>query len=291
MEVISATGIVMLVGLALGIILVICSKVFYVPVNEKIAKLSDAMPGANCGACGFAGCDDYAEKLGNGEETDPSQCPVGGADLTQKLSDILGIDTSPQEKKVAVVMCNGNRDARGVIMEYHGMLSCSAAKHLYGGAAACPHGCLGFGECEAACQFDAIHVCNGVAVVDREKCVSCGKCAKVCPNGLIRMAPIKNTVIVQCSSHDKGKAVMEVCKNGCIGCGKCSRVCKFEAITMDSNVARIDPDLCKNCGLCVKECPTGSIINMKAKRKPAGEAKSAEKAEAKTEVKAEAKEA
>lgn len=283
MAIFSAVALVMLVGLALAIILVIASKIFFVPVNEKVAKLSEAMPGANCGACGFAGCDDYAEKLGKGEENDPTQCPVGGPELAEELSKILGIDTSPQEKKVAVVMCNGNREARGTIMEYHGIMSCSAAKKLYGGAAACPSGCLGFGECEKVCQFDAIHVCNGVAVVDRDKCVSCGKCAQICPNNLIRMAPIKNTVIVQCSSHDKGKDVVKVCKNGCIGCGKCVKACKFDAIVLEDNVARIDPDKCKNCTLCVKECPTGSIINMKAKRKPTGsaEAKPAKEEEAK----------
>lgn len=126
---------------------------------------------------------------------------------------------------------------------------------------------MGLGDCVAACDFDAIHICNGVAVVDREACVACGACAKACPNSVIAMLPEKNKVFVQCSSTDKGAVARKACSSACIGCGKCAKVCKFEAITVENNLATINPETCKNCGLCAKECPTGAIVNLRAKKK------------------------
>ena len=169
-------------------------------------------------------------------------------------------------------MCNGNKDAAKTIMEYQGLSTCKAAKQLFGGLNACTHGCLGLGDCQAACPYGAINVCNGVAVVDRELCVGCGICAKQCPNSVIRIAPAKNKVVVQCNSKDTGAKTRKACSNGCIACKKCEKVCKFEAIKVEDNHAFIDPEKCKNCGLCAKECPTGAIINMRAKRKPAAPA-------------------
>ncbi|MCQ2547624.1 MAG: RnfABCDGE type electron transport complex subunit B [Clostridia bacterium] len=267
---------VVVIGLILSVILTIASKVFFVPVDETVTKLVEELPGANCGACGFAGCNDYAEAMAADHSLSTSMCPVGGAAVAAKLAEVLGVEAGSAEKKVAVVHCNGNCDARGSILELQGITTCEGAKQFYGGVSACSHGCLGFGDCEAVCDFDAIHVCNGVAVVDREKCVSCGKCEKVCPNDVITIAPEKNKVIVQCKSTEKAKDTMKACKNGCIGCGKCVKVCKFEAIKVENNVAFIDPELCKNCGLCAKECPVGAINNMRAKRKPAAPKEAAE---------------
>ena len=146
---------------------------------------------------------------------------------------------------------------------------------MFGGVNVCSHGCLGFGDCEAVCAYGAISVCDGVAVVNRELCVGCGMCEKACPNQVIRIAPAKNKVIVHCNSTDPGAKTRKACTNGCIGCKKCEKVCKFEAVTIENNLAAIDPEKCKNCGLCAKECPTGAIINLRAKRKPA-EPKAAE---------------
>ena len=133
----------------------------------------------------------------------------------------------------------------------------------------CKYGCLGLGDCTRACNFDAIKICDGVAVVARELCTGCGACAAKCPKHVIRIAPAKNKVVVQCHSEDKGAVTRKACANGCIGCGKCVKACKFEAVTVENNHAYIDPDKCKNCGLCAKECPTNAINNMRAKRKPA----------------------
>ena len=169
-------------------------------------------------------------------------------------------------------MCNGNAEAAKTLMEYQGLSTCAAAKQLFGGLSACRYGCMGLGDCAAACPYGAIQVCNGVAVVNRELCVGCGICANQCPNHVIRIAPAKNKVVVQCNSKDKGAVTRKNCANGCIGCKKCEKACKFEAVTVTDNLAMIDPEKCKNCGLCAKECPTGAILNMRAKRKPAAPA-------------------
>lgn len=269
---------VMAVGFVLAVVLTIASKVFFVPVDETVANLRAELPGANCGACGFAGCDDYANALAENPELGTGLCPVGGADVAAKLADILGVEAGSADPQVAVVMCNGNADAAKTIMEYQGLSTCAAAKTMYGGLSACAYGCMGLGDCAAACPYGAIQVCNGVAVVNRELCVGCGICAKQCPNSVIRIAPAKNKVVVQCNSKDTGAKVRKACTNGCIGCKKCEKACKFEAVKIEDNLAMIDPEKCKNCGLCAKECPTGAILNMRAKRKPAAPAKPAAEA-------------
>ena len=257
------------IGFVLAVVLTFASKIFFVPVDETVAKLRAELPGANCGACGFAGCDDYANALGADPSVGTGKCPVGGAALAEALAAVLGVEADSSEPQVAVVMCNGHNDAAKTLMEYQGLKTCKAAKQLFGGLSACPYGCMGLGDCAAACPYGAIQICNGVAVVNRELCVGCGICAKQCPNSVIRIAPAKNKVVVQCNSKDKGAVARKNCSNACIGCMKCTKVCKFDAITVENNLAFIDPEKCKNCGLCAKECPTGAIINMRAKRKPA----------------------
>lgn len=260
------------IGFVLAVVLTFASKIFFVPVDETVAKLRAELPGANCGACGFAGCDDYANALGADPSVGTGKCPVGGAALAEALAAVLGVEADSSEPQVAVVMCNGHNDAAKTLMEYQGLKTCKAAKQLFGGLSACPYGCMGLGDCAAACPYGAIQVCNGVAVVNRELCVGCGICAKQCPNSVIRIAPAKNKVVVQCNSKDTGAKVRKACTNGCIGCKKCEKACKFEAVKIENNLAMIDPDKCKNCGLCAKECPTGAILNMRAKRKPAAPA-------------------
>ena len=268
------------IGFVLAVVLTFASKIFFVPVDETVAKLRAELPGANCGACGFAGCDDYANALGADPSVGTGKCPVGGAALAEALAAVLGVEADSSEPQVAVVMCNGHNDAAKTLMEYQGLKTCKAAKQLFGGLSACPYGCMGLGDCAAACPYGAIQICNGVAVVNRDLCVGCGICAKQCPNSVIRIAPAKNKVVVQCNSKDKGAVARKNCSNACIGCMKCTKVCKFDAITVENNLAFIDPEKCKNCGLCAKECPTGAIINMRAKRKPAAPKAEAPKTEA-----------
>lgn len=260
--------IVVAIGLVCAAILTIASKVFFVPVDETFAKLRAELPGANCGACGFNGCDDYANALAEDHSLSCSLCPVGGADCAAKLAEVLGVEAGSADKQVAVVRCNGTSGAVKSLMEYAGVKTCTAAKQFYGGINACSYGCIGFGDCVAKCDFNAIQICDGVAVVNRDECVACGACAKVCPNHVIALQSAKNMVVVQCSSHDKGAVARKACDNACIGCMKCAKTCKFEAITVENNLATIDPEKCKNCGLCAKECPTGAINNMRVKKKP-----------------------
>ena len=291
--------IVAAIGLIAGVILTIASKLMFVPVNEKVALVQEAMPGANCGACGFPGCDGYATSLGEGETEDITRCPVGGADLQAKLSEILGLEGGSTEPEVAMVMCKGHYGVTREIMQDSKIHTCGEAKMFYGGQWACKYGCLGMGDCVNACNFNAIGIVNGVAWVDRDNCVGCKACATACPQSIIDMVPKKKNVFVTCKNSDKGAQAKKACDVACIGCMKCQKACKFEAITVENNLAHIDPAKCKNCGLCVKECPTEAIMNLKPKKaKPkmtpeqieaAKKAKAEAKAKADAEDKAEAK--
>ena len=258
--------IVAVVGLIAAVILTIASKLMYVPVDEKVAAIREVLPGANCGACGFAGCDDYAAAFGENPALSTALCPVGGSSIASQIAGILGVDAADAEEKVAMVMCQGNYGVTRQIMEADRIHTCKEAKMFYGGQWACPYGCLGLGDCFNVCKFDAIRVENGVARINRDKCVGCGACDDVCPNNIISMVNKKNLVFVACKSMEKGAKTRKTCENGCIGCMKCQKTCKFEAIKVENNVAQVDLEACKNCGLCEKECPTGAIVNYRKKK-------------------------
>ena len=261
--------IVAVMGLIAGIILTVASKLMYVPVDERVAAVREALPGANCGACGFAGCDDYAAALGEDPSLSPSLCPVGGADVAGQIAEIMGVEAGDVDPKAAMVMCQGTYGVTQQIMEADRIHTCKSAKMFYGGQWACPYGCLGLGDCANVCNYDAIRIVNGVAQIDRDKCVGCEACSKVCPNHIISMVSKKNLVFVACQSHDKGAKTRKICEKGCIGCMKCQKSCKFDAIKVEDNVAQVDLAACKNCGLCAKECPTGAIVNFRKKKTPA----------------------
>ena len=258
--------IVVAIGLVCAGILTIASKVFFVPVDETFARLRAELPGANCGACGYAGCDDYANALAEDKSVSCTKCPVGGAAVADKLAEVLGVEAGAEEKKVAVVMCNGTTDAAKKLMDYDGLKTCAAAKQFFGGVNQCPYGCIALGDCVRACEYDAIEVVNGVAMVNRDNCVACGMCAKACPNSIIRISTAKNKVMVQCKSKAKGADTRKACSNGCIGCKQCEKVCKFDSVHVEDNLAYIDPDKCKNCGMCAKVCPTGAINNLRLQK-------------------------
>ncbi|MEG0829263.1 MAG: RnfABCDGE type electron transport complex subunit B [Anaerovoracaceae bacterium] len=261
-------AVVVVIGLVAGIILTIASKLMFVPVDEVIASIREALPGANCGACGYAGCDDYAAALGEDPDKSLSTalCPVGGPDLAVDLAGILGVEVDDAEPKTAMVMCNGTSGVAKQIMEYSRIGTCKAATQFYGGQWACAYGCLGLGDCAIACPYDAIKVSDGLARVDRDKCIGCGLCAKVCPKHIISIQNKKNLVYVACTSNTPGAATRKRCTVGCIGCMKCQKVCKFDAIFVENNLARVDFNKCVNCGLCEKECPTKAIINLRPKK-------------------------
>lgn len=254
-------------GLIFGIMLTVAAKVLFVPVDETEAELTQALPGANCGACGFAGCADYAAAMAADRSLSPNLCPVGGADVAAALASILGVEAGSSEPIVAFVRCQGSHENTDKIMEYQGITTCSAAQNFYGGGGACAYGCMGHGDCVDVCAYDAIRIIDGVAVVDRDACVGCGMCAKACPKNIIMMGEKKKLNYVACSSKAPGAKAKKSCKVACIGCGKCKRICKFDAITVENNLAVIVLDKCKNCGMCEKECPTKAIINFRQRMK------------------------
>ena len=281
--------IVAVMGLIFGVILTVAAKIMDVPVNEKVAQVQEAMPGANCGACGFPGCDGYASALGEGEVTDITKCPVGGPDLAAKLGEILGLEAGSTEPETAMVMCKGHYGVTKEIMQDSRIHTCKEAKMFYGGQWACKYGCLGLGDCVEACSFNAIGIVNGVAWVDRDNCVGCKACAKGCPQNIIDMVPKSKLVFVTCKSEDKGAVARKACDAACIGCMKCQKACKFDAITVENFLAHIELDKCKNCGLCAKECPTDAIINLRKKKAPAKPKMTPEQIEAAKKAAAEKK--
>ncbi len=242
-------------GIAIGLLLGVAGKFFAVEVDERVDQVRECLPGNNCGGCGYPGCDGLAEAIvaGNAEV---NGCPVGGAPVAERIGAILGVEAAAGEKMVAHVRCVGTCEQASVKYNYVGTMDCRQAVMVPGrGDKACSYGCLGLGSCVAVCQFGALSIQDGVAVVDEEKCVACGQCVDICPNGLISLQPYQMKYQVQCSSKDKGKDVMSVCKAGCIGCGLCAKECHFDAITLENNLATINPEKCKGCGLCAKKCP------------------------------------
>lgn len=245
-------------GLLFGLGLAYASKKFEVKVDERVALVRDALPGANCGACGYSGCDAYADNIVT-EGAKINLCPVGGEDTVNKIAEIMGVEAGSLEKKVARVMCRGSWDNAKIKFDYDGILDCRIATSMHGGPSACSYGCIGMGSCVKVCAFNAIKVENGLAVVNEEKCTACGNCVEECPKGIIELVPAKSKYSVLCKSKDKGGDARKNCSTACIGCSKCVKECPFEAITVENFLAKIDYSKCKNCGKCMKVCPTGAI--------------------------------
>ena len=247
------------IGVICAAVLSIASKLMYVKVDERIARLEECLPGANCGACGYPGCSGYAAALLSGTGVKPNLCSPGGAEASAKISALLGVAAESVEKKTAIVHCRGDCDAQQKKMDYRGIQSCSAAKQLFGGEGACAFGCLGYGDCKIVCPSGAICLENGLARVDPRYCTGCGLCVKACPNSLISLAKDDIAVTVLCRNLEKGAVVRKKCTRGCIACGKCVRGCTSKAITIEDSLARIDYKQCTRCGGCAELCTTGSI--------------------------------
>ncbi|MDO5416666.1 MAG: RnfABCDGE type electron transport complex subunit B [Lachnospiraceae bacterium] len=259
MGIIIAAAVVGAVGLIIGVLLGVASEKFKVEVDEKEILVRNELPGNNCGGCGYAGCDALAKAIAAGAAA-VDACPVGGSAVGAKIASIMGVESGSAEKKVAFVKCKGTCDKTNMQYRYYGIDDCRKVSVVPGaGEKACAYGCMGYGTCVKACQFDAIHVVDGVAIVDKEKCVACGKCVAACPNHLIELVPYSAKHLVQCSSHDKGKDVKAKCESGCIGCTLCTKQCEVGAIHMENNLAVIDYSLCTNCGKCAEKCPAKVI--------------------------------
>lgn len=259
-------------GLVFGLILALASKIFAVKEDPRKELLLDIMPGANCGACGFAGCSAYVDAVLEGT-TVVGACPVGGTAVAEKMASIMGVtNIGSTVRQVALVRCNGNGSNRN-LYKYEGIADCLAASRVAaGGPLACQYGCLAFGSCVKACDFGAISVKDGCAIVDMEKCVGCLKCVSACPRNLITVVPYGSEVFVKCASRDKGVDTRAVCDGGCIGCSLCAKNCPAGAITVDSNLATIDYSKCVACGACIEKCPQHLIRRASGAHADKGEA-------------------
>lgn len=252
-----AVIIVSVTGLLLGVGLAIASILLAVPVDEKAEAITEVLPGANCGACGFSGCSGYADALSKGKTTETTLCAPGGSDVAKEVAAILGVAAGTVVPMSAVVMCQGTNDNCDTKLNYSGVKSCKVSTQLFGGPKDCNYGCIGFGDCIEACAYDAIKICDGVARVSPLACKACKACIKACPKSLIELVPLYEAkAAVFCKNKDKGAITRKECKVGCIGCMKCVKTCEFEAITVENNVAHVDSAKCTGCGKCVEGCPT-----------------------------------
>lgn len=253
-----------IIGLVSAVVLFFVAKKFNVEEDPRIDQVEAVLPGANCGGCGYPGCRGFADACVKSDSLDGKLCPVGGQAVMTKVAGILGLTAGEATPKVAVVRCSGTCTARPRTSHFDGTKSCAIITQLYAGETGCSYGCVGYGDCEAACNFDAIHVnqATGLPEVDEEKCTACGACVKACPKRVIelRNKGSKNRrVYVSCINRDKGATARKACSAACIGCGKCAKACPFGAITVENNVAYIDFEKCRLCRKCVTVCPTGAI--------------------------------
>ncbi len=257
--ILAAAAVVGVVGIFVGLFLGAAGIFFKVEVDEKEEAVLAALPGNNCGGCGYAGCSGLAAAIARGEAA-VNACPVGGAAVGEKIASIMGVEADASERMVAFVACQGDCGRAAKDYDYYGVEDCRMMGFVPGGGPkSCNSGCLGYGTCVAACPFDAIHVVDGVAVVDKEACKACGKCVAACPKHLISLIPYRAKYVVACKSVDKGPVTMKACQTGCIGCGICAKNCPGNAVTVTEFHAEIDQEKCVGCGVCAEKCPKKSI--------------------------------
>jgi len=264
-------SIIILGAVAAGaaMILFFVAKKFKVIEDPRVDDVTELLPGANCGGCGYPGCHGFAEalvKAADGGDISGLNCPPGGSETMAAVGKHLGVEVSEAEPTVAVVRCGGTREKAPAKLQFDGPRKCAVAHSLFSGENGCPYGCLGLNDCVAACDYDAIYMDEetGLPVVVEEKCVSCGACVKACPRDIIEIRPKGRKgrrVWVNCINKEKGGVALKNCKVACIGCGKCVKACpeKIQAITLDDNLAYIDPEKCIACGKCILVCPTKAI--------------------------------
>lgn len=262
MDIITATLVVGITGLVIGIALVFAGKKFHVETDEREGEIRECLPGNNCGACGFAGCDAVASAIVKGEAS-VNACPVNTPENTARLAGIMGVEAEAAVKNVAFVKCSGDCESTQRKGNYVGIHDCRAAVLSGVSIGSCDYGCLGYGSCVDACTYGAMHIRNGVAVVDPEVCTGCGACAKVCPKSLIELVPADKKAAVRCSNTEKGPEVKKVCTAGCIGCRLCVKQCENEAVIVENFLAHVEYDKCTGCGKCAEKCPSGVISMLK----------------------------
>lgn len=262
--IINAVLVLGILGAVFGLLLAIASKVFAVDSDPRLELVLNALPGANCGGCGFAGCSAYATAVTEGT-AEVGACPVGGAGVSEAIAGIMGIQVTKNERWVAQVKCRGGVNSERKA-NYEGLTDCLAAMKVSGnGPLECAYGCLGYGTCVAACPFDAIRLHDGVARVDHDKCTGCMSCVNACPRHIIVKAPYEADILVACSSKEKGAALRKTCNIGCLGCKICEKTCENDAIHIIDNLAVIDYEKCDSCSACAEKCPRHLIADANLK--------------------------
>ena len=258
MEILIALLVVALIGLVAGVVLTFANKFFFVPEDKTEKQIRECLPGVNCGACGFTGCDEYAKALAKGEAK-PDLCIPGSTDSAEAIAKILGVEVEAPKDLVAVLKCNGNCNAAKKKAIFDGATSCKAMSLVYGGPNECKFGCIGCGDCVSVGPANAISIREGIAFVDTRFCIGCGLCKNSCPKKLFELISQDRKTLVLCNNKEKGAVARKACANACIGCKKCELNCPQKAITVNDNLARIDYEKCVDCGLCADNCPTKCI--------------------------------
>lgn len=261
MEILIPVLVLVIIALVCAVVLTLSSIFFGVKENENIAKVRDCLPGANCGACGYSGCDAYAKAVAEGVTDNPSLCVPGGDGTAREIASIMGLEATDVVEQVAYVACNGSCPVEKRKFVYDGPKSCKAANQTFLGDRFCTFACLGYGDCVEVCPRDAICINaeQSIAEIDPRRCIGCGLCVKTCPNGIIHLINDTSSVVVKCNNHNKGADVRKVCTNGCIACGKCIKVCPQNAISLIDNIATIDYSKCNGCHSCYNACPVHCI--------------------------------
>ncbi|MFH1707910.1 MAG: RnfABCDGE type electron transport complex subunit B [Planctomycetota bacterium] len=268
-------------GLLFGVVLAVAARFFQVAVDERVEKITAALPGANCGGCGLPGCAGYADAIVN-QGMALNLCAPGGATSAQKIGAIMGVAVTAGVRKFPAVHCQGAQAVRA--FAYDGIATCGAAVLVQGGFKVCTWACLGLGDCGRVCPTGAIKTATGIAAVDETRCISCGKCAAACPRSLIVMRPIDRPVHVRCSNRWKGREAKTGCPMACIACRKCEKTCAFDAIHVVDNLAIVDYAKCTSCAKCVEACPQKCIVNMALERAARAEAQTEPKKETESVV-------
>lgn len=263
-DILLAVAVVAAVGIICGVLLALASHFMSVKADERVTSIRECLPGANCGACGYTGCDSYAKALVE-EGASTSLCVPGATAVAEKVASILGVEAQAVESRIAFVHCNGHSDAANDKAVYEGIKSCKSECLIYGGSKACVFGCAGCGDCASVCPKNAICIEDGVARVNKNLCIGCGLCVKTCPKGIISLIPAGAKAAVMCSNKEKGAAVRKECTNGCIACRKCEKSCPTGAIHVENDISVIDYEKCVSCGKCAEVCPVHCIFFGKEK--------------------------
>lgn len=246
-------------GLLMGLFLAYASKKFEMKKDELVEKIIEVLPGINCGACGFPGCSGYAQAISEGAEI--NLCAPGGNNVKEILVKLTGKNIVFIDKQVARVFCQGDNLKVKKLFEFDADIkTCANANLYFGGDKACMYACLGYGDCIRVCPVDAIYNNEkGIVIVDEAKCISCEKCVKACPKKVMKMIPEKSKYTVLCNSKEKAKVARDNCSIACVACGICVKSCPVNAIELNGNLAKIDPEKCINCSICAIKCPTNAI--------------------------------